>query len=99
MQRAGLIIGDIIRDLGLSERLTLSRIRGSWQEIFNPPMVNHIWPVALRDSVLFLNVDSPVWLQEISFYKKDILKRLMPYGVNDIRLRLGRINSPKEAIR
>ena len=99
MQRAGQIIEDIIKDLGLSERLNLSKIRGSWQEIFNPPMVNHMWPATLRDSVLFLNVDSPVWLQEISFYKKDILIRLMPYGVNDIRLRLGRVNSPKEAIR
>lgn len=46
---------------------------------------------ALISEQLTINVDSPQWLHEISFYKEDIIKKLHIFGVKDIRLRVGRV--------
>lgn len=91
MQRADSLIGEIIKDLGLSEGVALARIKSNWTELFSPPIVNHMSAVALRDSELLLNVDSPEWLQQLSYYRSEILKRLDPFGVRQVRFRLGRV--------
>jgi hypothetical protein len=40
---------------------------------------------------MLLNVDSPVWLQELNYFKKDIIEKLCPYGIKDIRFKLGNV--------
>ncbi len=45
-----------------------------------------------------MNVDSNVWLQELKFYKEDILKKLSSYGVKTLKLRLGRVSMKKDII-
>ena len=40
-----------------------------------------------------MNVDSHVWLQELNFLKRDIVKKLSPYGVRTVRLRIGKTQS------
>ena len=49
-------------------------------------------PSSLSGNELLLNVDSPVWLQELKFYKEDIIKKVAPYRVRAVRFRLGRVN-------
>lgn len=43
-----------------------------------------------------MNVDSPVWLQELNFFKEEIIKKLGSYGVREVRFRLGRIPRANE---
>ncbi len=50
-------------------------------------------PSSLSGNELLLNVDSPVWLQELKFYQEDIIKKLAPYHVRTVRFRLGRVNA------
>lgn len=95
MERAGSIVRSIVRDLGMEEGLQLSKIKRGWPELFRPPLGLHMSPVALKDSELLLNVDSPEWLQQISFLKADVLGRLVPFGVSEIRLKLGRVWRPE----
>jgi len=100
VQRAGSLIDSIMKDLGLSEGVALSRIKSNWPELFQPPLVYHMSPSALREAELLLNVDSPEWLQQLSFYREEILKRLGPFGVKEVRFRLGRVrvNSLREGL-
>ena len=50
-------------------------------------------PALFSRGELLIIVDSPVWLQELNFYKEDIMNKLNFYGVGAIRFRLGRVSS------
>jgi hypothetical protein len=61
-----------------------------WDRVFNQgPLAKHIRPASLSGDRLILEADSPAWLQQSSFLKKDILKKLEQLGVKDISFRLG----------
>jgi hypothetical protein len=49
-------------------------------------------PYKLSEGEILLNVDSPVWLQELNYFKKDVIEKLNPYGVRDVRFKLGRVS-------
>lgn len=52
-----------------------------------------MWPSKLSEGEILLNVDSPVWLQELNYYKEDIIKKLNSYGIKEVRFRLGRVST------
>ncbi|MBI4824071.1 MAG: DUF721 domain-containing protein [Nitrospirae bacterium] len=95
MQRAGSVIHSIIKDLGMEDNLCLYRMKSEWHSLFQPPVCLHMSPSSLSEAHLTINVDSPQWLQEISFYKEDIIRKLHGFGVKDIRLRVGRVRIEK----
>ncbi|MDP2167008.1 MAG: DUF721 domain-containing protein [Thermodesulfovibrionales bacterium] len=94
MERAGLQIHSIMKGLGLEDGLRFYRIMSCWDETFQPPLSLHMRPARLKEAELLINVDSPLWLQQISFLKEDIIGRLGPFGVKKIRLRLGSTGAP-----
>lgn len=49
-------------------------------------------PCTLSHGDILLNVDSPVWLQELQYYKKDILGKLRSYGITSMRFKIGRVS-------
>lgn len=81
----------LIRQLGLEEGVKLFQIRNSWTSIFSEPLTLHMWPVKLSEGELLIQVDSPLWMQQLTFLKRDIVTKLSRYGVRDIRFRLGKI--------
>ena len=46
----------------------------------------HVKCSVLKNGVLTVNVDSSVWLYQLSFKKEDLLKKI---GIKDIRFRIG----------
>lgn len=93
MKRADSLLKNVIRDLGIKDGVSLAGIKREWHNLFHEPVSFHMMPVRLSIDELLLNVDSPVWLQELKFYKQDIIKKLSPYGVKDVRFRLGSVKS------
>lgn len=87
MKRADSAIYHIVKDMGMEDALKLHRINKLWNTLFQEPLSLHTSPSRLSKGQLVINVDSPVWLQEISFYKADIIKKLSRFGVKDIRLK------------
>ncbi len=49
-------------------------------------------PCKITEGVILLNVDSPVWLQELNYFKKDIIEKLSPYGIKEVRFKLGGVS-------
>lgn len=92
MKRADSLLIPFIRDLGIEDSVRLAEIKKNWYNLFNKPLSYHMSPSMLSEGEILLNVDSPVWLQELNFYKEDIIKKLSPYSVKDIRFRLGRVS-------
>lgn len=85
-----------IRELGIKDGVRLAEIKRKWHNLFNKPLSYHMFPSMLSGDEIVLNVDSPIWLQELQYYKDDILKKLLSYGVKAVRFRLGRVPKKSE---
>lgn len=103
MEKAGSLLGPVVKSLGIESGVRLSRIKNEWHTLFNKPLSLHMSPSKLTEGELLLNVDSPVWVQQLNFLKKEITAKLSGHGVREIRFRIGKVsplrppedNSPK----
>ena len=91
MKKAGAVLDPLLKNLGLESSVRLARIRQDWYKIFDGQITPHLFPFSFTDRELLLHVSSPIWMQQFSCYKQEIIRKLDPYGVQNIRFRLGRI--------
>jgi hypothetical protein len=96
LQSINPVLDTIFRDLGISERIKLDTLSRRWSDIFSGPLAEHTGPLDLKEGMLVIAVDSPVWLQHLKFMKKDIIEKLKGHGVKDIKLKHGSIYRDKE---
>lgn len=90
------LLAPIFKNLGMEDRLAVESVRQHWGEIFKEPLSAHTCPVELNAGELVVNVDTPIWLQQLKFYKKDMVEKLRQYNVKSIRFKSGRVYGPKE---
>ncbi len=81
----------LCKDLGLEEKMFLQQMQEVWHEILSEPLNLHTCPCDLKNGELLINVDSPVWLQQLKFLQPMIIQKLGCYPVKSVRLRLGRV--------
>ncbi|MDH5203741.1 MAG: DUF721 domain-containing protein [Nitrospirota bacterium] len=93
MQRADSLILPLVRELGFEDGVRLAEMKKKWDDLFHEPLSSHMSPLMLSGGEVILNVDSPVWLQELNFLKEDLIKKLSHYGVRSVRFRLGRVST------
>lgn len=91
VEKAAHVLSPLIKKLGLTAGVRLGRIRSEWNILFGPTLSAHMWPSRLTESELIVNIDQPIWIQQLTFHKKQIVEKLTPYGVKDVRFRIGRI--------
>lgn len=91
MKQAGAVLDPLLKNLGLESGVRLVRIRQDWHRLFDEAITAHLYPVSFSDNQLLLHVTSPIWMQQFSFHKSDIVRKLSPYGVREVRFRLGRV--------
>jgi predicted nucleic acid-binding Zn ribbon protein len=80
--------------LGIEQRLHQAQVFHQWAQIVGPDIAKHAQPVSLKNNLLVVAVDHPVWLQELSrFYKPLLLQkvrdRIGKTAVRDIVFRIG----------
>lgn len=92
MEKAGSLLGPLVKRLGIESGVRLSRIKNDWRTLFDKPLSLHMSPSKLTEGELLLNVDSPMWVQQLNFYKKEIAAKLTGYGVRGIRFRIGKVS-------
>ncbi len=95
MEKAGSLLGPVVRRLGIESGVRLAQIKNDWLTLFEKPVSLHMSPSRLTEGELLLNVDSPIWIQQLNFFRKEILKKLSRYGVREIRFRIGRVSPVK----
>ena len=98
MKKTGAVLDPLLKNLGLESGVRLARIKHDWHEIFDEQITSNLFPASFSDRELLLHVTSPIWMQQFSFHKSEIIKKLSAYGVQDIRFRLGRIPQRKQNI-
>jgi len=72
----GKILAAVVRDLGLAKRLSEQRAVVDWAEIVGRRVAEHARALRVDSGRLFVEVDSPVWSQELSLMKRDILRQV-----------------------
>ncbi len=91
MKRADSLLAPLIKNLKLEDAVKLGRIKAGWADIFEQPVSLHMFPAMLKEGELLINVDSPMWMQQLSFYKDKMADKLHGFGVKAVRLGLGKV--------
>ena len=76
MQPVGDLVGRVLGELGLDGVALAHRIGTDWPEIVGPQVAAHCRPLGLRAGVLEVEVDSPVWSQQLQLRKSELLQKL-----------------------
>ena len=89
-------IGDILpmvyKKLGLEERMSYTLLVTDWTEIVGDVIAQHSRPTGVANKCLMVEVDSPVWLNELNnFSRNDILRKVKEKNnrIKDIRFKIG----------
>lgn len=98
MRRADSLLAPILKNIGINEDVHFLKIKREWSEIFEKPLSFHTAPSALKEGELLINVDSAVWMQELSFYKETIVQKLNRFGIKSVKLKIGRVFPYKKKI-
>lgn len=91
MKKVGSLISPLVKEFGIEEAVRLGAIKREWGNVFGEPLSLHMSPVRLKNGELLVNVDSPVWLQQLTFLKTQIIGKLSHLEVKELRFMLGRV--------
>lgn len=72
----GKILTDVLRDLGLSKKLSEQRAVVEWNDIVGRKVAEHARALRVDNGRLFVEVDSSVWSQELTLMKRNILRQI-----------------------
>jgi predicted nucleic acid-binding Zn ribbon protein len=72
----GDLIGQVLVDLGLEGVAKAHQIGARWEEVVGKQVALHCRPLGLRGDVLEIEVDSPVWSQQLQLRKPELLAAL-----------------------
>jgi predicted nucleic acid-binding Zn ribbon protein len=78
----GDVLRQVVRDLGLGKKLNEQRAVIEWPDVVGERVAAHSRATRVDGGRLFVEVDSPVWAQELSLMRRRIL--------GEINRRIGR---------
>lgn len=93
-------IGEILGTLPVKERVKEYGLWKVWDKLAGEAVSRHCQPDRLKDGILFLKVDSPVWMQQLQFMKSLILEKVNGYmkdnAVKDVRFQIGKLSQTRK---
>ncbi len=96
------ILDGLARRLGLENHLFEMRLRREWADIVGDQIAAHTRPEQIRFKKLLIHVRHSVWLQQLTFLKRELLGKINATAgetlVSEIILRIGEVTAgPSEA--
>ncbi len=95
------MLGSVLKAHGLQGSLGEYRVMGQWEKTVGAAIARHAQPRSVRGKKLFLSVDSPAWMQQLSLLKPEIIEKLNTNlgkdTVKDIMLTLGEVAAPEHS--
>lgn len=80
------ILQDVLREVGLSDRLAERGLLDGWVDIVGPEIAAHSRAVDVRDGVLIIDADHGAWRQELSLLIPEIIKKFnAAYGEDAVQ--------------
>ena len=97
----GGVLRSVLQQRGMTGRLREYRAWQVWNEVVGPQIAAHAQPCGIRDGVLEIKVDQPVWMQQLQLLKPKLLARLNEHLggplFRDLFLRRGRLAAANPA--
>lgn len=72
----GNILGDALNKFRTDSDLELVSIFSIWKKVFGEVIANNSKPAGFKGKILIVYVDSPVWIQELQYYKKNMITKI-----------------------
>jgi predicted nucleic acid-binding Zn ribbon protein len=89
----GDVVSQVLGDLGLAGVAKAHRIGAQWETVVGAQVAAHCRPLGLRGDVLEIEVDSPVWSQQLQLRKPELLAALErvfgPDAPRELRFQVG----------
>jgi len=89
--RLGDILQEVIRELGLEDKINQARVVEAWGEIAGPQINAVTQRVWFKEGTLYVRVSSPTWRQELHLSRRmwceRLNKHLGKHLVNEITFR------------
>jgi len=96
--RACSILQELMKTKGIGEQITRHQAWLVWDKIVGEQIANRARPLRLRRGVLEVQVDHPVWMQQLHMLKPQILEKINAQvpnaGITDIYLRQAKSTDP-----
>jgi len=94
-EKASDVLSTLMKGYGLGPRLDEYKILRIWDKTVGDNISSHTEPKMFIRGVLTVAVDSPSWMQQLTFYKDDLIKKINN-GIGrdviiDIRFKIGKI--------
>jgi predicted nucleic acid-binding Zn ribbon protein len=70
------VILTLIKQLNLQNEMDIYHLCEHWEEIAGPQIALHTVPEKLRFNRLTLSVDSAPWMNQLTFFKKEIIEKI-----------------------
>jgi len=88
------ILPQIIDNLSSGKPEIQNKITKLWSRLLDPKVIKHAKPTGFEKGILTVNVDSPVWMFQLSFKRQEILTALQKEfkEISAIKFRIGRLN-------
>jgi len=102
-EKVSSLLKTVLGDQGLKEQLSRYQAWLVWDQLVGEQIAQRARPLRLRQNVLEVQVDHPVWMQQLQMLKPKILEKINQQipnaGITDIYLRKSntplRTNSPQ----
>lgn len=90
------VLAAVLGELKKRRDTPLVKIINNWENIVPANIAKHARPGALKNKVLYINVDSPAWLYELTLEHKDMFlaqaqKLAGKEIVQEVRFRVGKV--------
>jgi len=91
----GNILGDTLNRFRADSDLELTSVFTIWKNVVGEAIANNSKPGGFKGKILLVYVSSPVWIQELQYYKKDMITKindaLGKELVCDIKFKIGAV--------
>lgn len=91
-------LGDVMKSAALDLAEPIAAVGERWEALVGEEVAAHCRPVGMKGSVLFADVDSSVWCQQLQMRSPEILAALKrglgAAAPTDLRLRVGYAGAP-----
>lgn len=72
----GNILSDALNKFRTGSDLELVSIFSIWKNVFGEVIANNSKPAGFKGEILIVYVSSPVWIQELQYYKKNMITKI-----------------------
>ena len=90
-EKVGALLKQVLGNQGLGEQLSRYQAWLVWDQLVGEQIAQRARPLRLRQNVLEVQVDHPVWMQQLQMLKPKILEKINQQipnaGITDIYLR------------